>query len=237
MKEEAGLVFLSAEEMAEADRAAIEDVGMDVLALMENAGTAVARVARTMIGGSVEGRQICFLVGKGNNGGDALVAARHLANWGCDALVILAGERDGMKDAPARQLEAVEKMGISVGGPDARLDRADLIVDGLLGYGSKGNPREPVAGLIRRANSTGAQILAVDVPSGLNATTGEPGDPCISAKTTVTFGFPKTGFLAEGSKKFVGELYLADISIPGRVYQRYPVRPGVFAIDTLVKVW
>jgi hydroxyethylthiazole kinase-like uncharacterized protein yjeF len=236
LKSKGGFVYLTAEEMAEADRLTIKEYGIDVLSLMENAGLAVANLARRMLGGTVEGKAVCCLVGKGNNGGDGLVAARHLFNWGAKVNVVLGGNRSEFRDVPARQLATVDRMQIPVGGPEGDYGGAALLVDALLGYGSRGNPREPIAGLIRRANASGILILAVDIPSGLDATSGEPGEPCIVSKATVTFGFPKTGFLSPRGQKFWGELYLADISLPARIYRRYSQPPGLFRKDSLVEV-
>lgn len=230
-----GFVYLTAEEMAKADRVAIEDFGIDVLSLMENAGLATANLARKMLGGDVAERSICCLVGKGNNGGDGLVAARHLHDWGARVTVALGGERDEIRDVPARQLRTIERMEIPVGNPQKGFGRAELLVDALLGYGARGNPREPVAGLIRQANASGVRILAVDIPSGLDATTGEPNDPCIAARATVTFGLLKTGFLNPKAKGIVGELYLADISMPKEVYTKYGRVPD-FGKEPLLRV-
>jgi len=188
-----------------------------------------------MLGGDVAERSICCLVGKGNNGGDGLVAARHLHDWGARVTVALGGERDEVRDVPARQLGTVERMEIPVGDPQKGFGRAELLVDALLGYGARGNPREPVAGLIRQANASGVRILAVDIPSGLDATTGEPNDPCIAASATVTFGLLKTGFLNPKAKGFVGELYLADISMPREVYTKYGRVPD-FGKEPLLRV-
>ncbi len=236
MKSQEGLAYLTAEEMADVDRQTIEDFGLDVLSLMENAGLAVARLAREMLGGSTEGKLVCCLVGKGNNGGDGLVAARHLSNWGAKVSVVLGGDRSELREVPGRQLASVERMKIPVRGPEWDLRGAALLVDALLGYGSKGNPRGPLAGLIRRANDSGIPILAVDIPSGLDATKGEPGQPCIAAKATVTFGFLKTGFLNPTGRKLSGDVYLADISIPASIYGRYSPLPSPFRIDSLVRV-
>jgi len=235
LRSEGGLVYLTAEETAEADRIAIEEYGIDVRALMENAGLAVALLAKKMLGGKVAGKRVCCLVGKGNNGGDGLVAARHLGNWGAAVTVILAGERSSLRNVPATQAEIVGKMGIPILEPDGEFGEAQLVVDALLGYGSKGNPREPVAGIVRRANGSKVPILAVDIPSGMDATTGEVGDPCIVATATVTFGFPKTGFLRPESRDLTGELYLADISLPSKIYAAYSV-PGIFEKETLVRI-
>lgn len=235
METRGGLAYLTAEEMGEADRLAIETVGISVDSLMENAGTKTAELARRLLGGDVAGKRVAVLVGRGNNGGDGLVAARHVHNWGGDVTVVLAEGRSALKDVPARQLATVEKMGIRTVAPDGEW-RAELLVDALLGYGSKGSPREPLASLIRAANVSKIPILAVDLPSGLDATTGEPGDPCILAGWTVTFGFPKTGFLNPRARPRVGELYLADISLPREVYERYSC-PGVFSKESFVRAW
>jgi len=236
LKSRAGLAYLTAEEMAEADRVAIEEYGLDVLALMENAGRSVASLASLMLGGSAAAEKICCLVGQGNNGGDGLVAARHLSDWGAAVKVVIAAEKSELKGVPARQAEIVEKMGIPVLGPNDDFGEAELIIDALLGYGARGNPRNPIAALIRRANASKRHILAVDLPSGLDATTGTAGDPCIAAKATVTFGFPKTGFLNPESRPLVGELYLADISLPSKVYSAYRVRRGLFEKETVFRI-
>jgi hydroxyethylthiazole kinase-like uncharacterized protein yjeF len=236
LKSKGGFVYLNAEEMAEADRVAIEEFGIDVIALMENAGLNVAILARKMLGGNVAGREVSVVAGKGNNGGDGLVAARHLHNWGAKVRVVLGAEKADLRDAPATQLRILGKMGVEVDGTAGRFDKADLLVDALLGYGSKGSPREPVAGLIQRVNSSGVPVLAVDVPSGLDATTGRPNEPCVVANVTVALGLLKMGFLNQGSARFLGELYLADISLPEPIYRKYGQAPGVFGKNTLLKV-
>lgn len=236
MKSVGGIVYLSAEEMAEFDRMAIEDFGVDELILMENAGIAVAKVARRMLGGTVAGKRVSFLVGKGNNGGDGLVAARHLHNWGARVDLVLGDKRDELRDIPAKQLAILEKMGVRSSGPESSLRGSDIVVDALFGYNLKGDPREPAASMIKRANDSRVPILAVDMPSGLDATSGEPGNPCVKADTTVTFGLPKAGFLNPNSRKFVGVLYLADISFPLEIYRKHSVPERIFAKDTLKRI-
>jgi len=232
-----GLVYLTAQEMAEFDRSTIEDFGIDELVLMENAGLAVANVARRLLGGDTTGKKIMVLVGKGNNGGDGLVAARHLQNWGAQVDLVLAGDRADLKDLPARHLEIAERAGARPTGPESGLVGAQLLVDALLGYNLRGDPREPLAGIIRRANASKTLILAVDIPSGLDATTGDPWDPCIVADTTVTLGLPKVGFLNPNAKRHLGRLYLADISFPALLYAKYNQKDGLFGRDSLVAVW
>ena len=236
LKSEGGLAYLTAEEMAEVDRTAIEDYGIDVVVLMENAGGASAALAMRMLGGEVAGKTICCLVGKGNNGGDGMVAARHLSNWGATVQVILAEERSALRDVPARQAAVLEKMGIPIKGPGEDFSKAHLVIDALLGYGARGNPKEPIASLIRLANISKRPMLAVDIPSGMDATTGEARNPCVRATATVTFGFPKTGFLSIESKGLTGDLYLADISLPSKLYSAYAFPAGIFEKESLVKI-
>ena len=237
MQTKEGLAYLTAEEMAEFDRAAIEDFRIDEPLLMENAGAAVARVARMMLDGRVDGRKISCLVGKGNNGGDGLVAARHLHNWGANVNLALGGEPSELKDLPAKQLSILEKMGVGSSGPETRVSDSDLVIDALFGYNLKGNPREPAAEMIRRANSSKVRILAVDIPSGLDASTGAPGDPCVVAAVTVTLGLPKAGFLGPEARRYLGGLYVADISFPTSLYRKYSQDRRLFSEDSLFRVW
>ena len=231
-----GLVYLTSEEMGEADREAIDGFGIDVLSLMENAGTTVATLARLLLNGSVVGRRVGVLVGKGNNGGDGLVAARHLHNWGADVRVMLS-DREALGQVPSRQLVAVEKAGVSVYGAEGSLAGFDLLIDSLLGYSSKGDPREPVRGMILNANTCGAPILAVDIPSGLDTTAGVPNDPCVVARATLTLGFPKTGFLNPRCRRYVGRLYLGDVSLPLEVYRKHSQSAMLFEKESVVRIW
>ena len=237
MRSERGFIFLSAGEMAEADRMAVEAYGIDVLSLMENAGLRAAELAREMLGGGVVGKEVCCLVGQGNNGGDGLVAVRHLYNWGARVRVVLGGAKEAIRDTPAKQLAAAENIGVETTGPDGDFGKEELLIDALLGYGSKGNPREPLATLITRANESAAKTLAVDIPSGLDSTSGEPGDPCVEADTTLTFGFPKVGFLNPKATALLGDLYLADISFPPNIYRLYSQETGIFQKWPVVRMW
>jgi len=234
MRLEDGITFLTSDELAAVDRAATEVFGIGIPDLMGKAGLATATMARRMLGGR-EGRIVC-LVGKGNNGGDGLVAARHLASWGTKVTVVLGAPRAELRDIPAEQLGVVDQMGVEVLGPDSAIPRVDLIVDALLGYGSQGNPREPIATLIRRANESKIPVLAVDLPSGLDASSGEPGEPCVVASSTVTFGFPKSGFLNPRAARFLGHLFLADISLPDLIYRRHGMDGRPFYKESIIEV-
>jgi hydroxyethylthiazole kinase-like uncharacterized protein yjeF len=235
MKSKHGLAYLTADEMRRIDELAISTYGIEVAALMENAGSVTSELAKRVLGGKVAGRRICCLIGKGNNGGDGLVAARHLHNWGAQVTVVV-GTAEELGPVPMKQFETVRRMGVPVRDGGLGREKYDLIVDALLGYNSKGNPRKPLAAVIRQANGSGFPILAVDIPSGLDATTGEPNAPCIEAAATITLGFPKTGFLNEASRKYTGELFLGDISIPRRLYEGHSTRTILFGAGPIVEI-
>jgi hydroxyethylthiazole kinase-like uncharacterized protein yjeF len=237
LKQVEGLVYLTAEEMRQMDEEVIHGYSIDVLSLMENAGLCTAEAARDMLGGEVRGKRVACLAGKGNNGGDGFVAARHLHNWGADVALVLAGPRESMTGTPERQLVPLERCGLPIVQAGVSLAGFSLLIDALLGYSSKGDPREPIASLIGAANSSGVSVLALDLPSGLDPTTGEPGNPCIKANATITLGLPKVGFLNPRAREFLGSLFLADISIPSEVYLKYSQHPDLFRKGRLLKIW
>lgn len=165
-----------------------------------------------------------------------MVAARHLHNWGADVRIKLLASHDQLKPIPVQQLSILRKMEISdIGMPD--LKDADLVLDAMIGYGLSGDPRGTMAEWIRRVNDSACQVLALDIPSGLDATSGVPGDPCIHATATMTLALPKTGLLTSESKLFMGDLYLADIGVPPQLYTRLGIEiPPIFAHNTIVKI-
>jgi NAD(P)H-hydrate epimerase len=232
-----GFTYVTADEMKEIDRAAIEDYGVDVLSLMENAGVAVASHVKRFLGDALPTKHIGCLTGKGNNGGDGLVAARHLANWGAKVSVVLASPKDDFGAVAAKQLKTAEAMGILMLEAEAGLEGFDILLDALLGYNAKGPPRERTASIIRRANDSEIPIVAVDIPSGLDPTTGSPNEPTIIARATVALGLPKTGFLNPESRRFVGELYLGDVSIPRPIYSERLLQAAPFAGENLVRIF
>src|SRR6266566_4556050 len=231
MKERAGVVYVTAEEMRKMDNATIQEFHVDVLMLMENAGRATATLAKQMLREITFGKRVACLVGGGNNGGDGMVAARHLANWGADVSVIVGTTKDRVKDVPLGQLQVLEKMGIPILSTDYNLRDYDLLIDGLIGYGLEGNPRDKVAMIIKDANASGRRILALDLPSGMNATTGEVYDPCIKATVTLTLALPKTGFLAPSASPFLG-----DFSVPRRVYETFGQQNLLFQKEAIRKI-
>lgn len=210
------MLLVTSEQMREIDRRAMDEYGIPGLLLMENAGRRVAEEAARRLGGAA-GRRVVVYAGKGNNGGDGLVAARHLANAGARVLVILAAG-DQMPPDAARNLDIARRMGLDIipPGPDVGpiLALSDLVIDALLGIGVKGEVKGPLAEAIEMINAARRLVLAVDVPSGLDADTGKIAGCCVRAGVTVTLALPKRGLYLYPGAAYVGELVVADISIP-----------------------
>jgi NAD(P)H-hydrate epimerase len=228
---------LTVDQMVEVDRLMIEVYDISLEQMMENAGRNLAEMARQMLGGTVEGRTIAALCGPGNNGGGGMVAARHLHNWGAQVHLILAGGVARLKNTPRHQYRILENIGIQHGGESVA--GADLVLDALLGYGGRGDPRAPIAEWIEKANAGRARILSLDSPSGLDATTGEAGKPCIRASATLTLALPKTGLLVSRATQNVGELHVADIGVPRELYAGPSLGlevGGLFAESAIVRV-
>jgi NAD(P)H-hydrate epimerase len=222
--------------MAEVDRLMIEELGIDLIQMMENAGRSLAELSRRLLAGELRGRRIGVLCGAGNNGGGGMVAARHLQNWGASVAVIQAMEIKAEKRTVLQQLDILARMGIHVL-HQHDLSGCDLILDALIGYGLQDAPREPAAEWIRRINGARCRVLSLDVPSGLDAARGIPGRPCVRANATMTLALPKTGLLAPQAQEFVGELYLADIGVPPQLYRRLGL-PSInaFAQEMIVRL-
>ena len=236
-----GVTSVSVDQMRKVDRLMTEEVGISLLQMMENAGRCLATRARDLSGGDMRGRRIVVLAGRGGNGGGGLAAARRLAVWGAAVSVVLAQSPEDMRGVPRQQLAILEWLGIPVRlGADRICDLfadADLVIDALIGYSLRGAPAEPVAALIRAANASGRPVLALDLPSGLDGDRGEAWDPTIRASETLTLALPKHGLLAPTARAWVGQLYLADISVPEKVYRRLGLTVGpIFAESDIISI-
>ena len=234
---------VTVDQMREVDRLMVEEMEISLLQMMENAGRTLAAQARQLLGDDIRGRHIVVLAGRGGNGGGGLAAARRLFNWGADVSVILGQDAGELQGVPAHQLAILQHMGVPVRdpeqtGPDmSLLGSADLILDALIGYSLRGAPREPIASLIRAATAAGPPVLALDLPSGLDGDSGEASEPTIRAAATLTLALPKVGLLHSAAHAWVGELYVADISVPEVVYRRLGLRVGpIFARADIVRV-
>ena len=217
--------YITAEQMIEVDRMMVEDYGIQLIQMMENAGRNLAILARNrFLNGNVTGTKVTVLAGSGGNGGGAMVSARHLHNWGAVVSLFLTRPVKELNDTIKIQAEILKRMSIQ-SMPADLLDQsnpADLILDGIIGYSLKGVPQGTAATMIQWANRQNVSILALDVPSGLDASTGMVLEPAIRAAATMTLALPKIG-LRTTKLDLVGELYLADIGVPPQLYNRPPL--------------
>jgi NAD(P)H-hydrate epimerase len=216
---------LTREQVRELDRLAIDHYGIPGVVLMENAGRACASEALDMLG-SPAGRRVVVLAGKGNNGGDGFVIARHLCNARVRVEILLTTPPEKILEEAgesATNLEVALNMGIPVHVVAGReeLDEAlargpapDLLVDALLGTGISGEVRPPLDALIEAVGELDAPVLAVDIPSGLDADRGVPLGRAVRASRTVSFVLRKRGFEAPGAAEYTGEVVVAEIGIP-----------------------
>jgi NAD(P)H-hydrate epimerase len=212
--------YISREQMIRVDQLMIDDLGIQLIQMMENAGRHLAELARSkFLGGEVRGKKIVILAGAGGNGGGAMVSGRNLHNWGATVNLFLTKPVDQLVGTIKQQAEINQQLGlimISEGMP-VSTDTIDLIIDGIIGYSLEGAPRGRAAELIKWANVQKNPILALDVPTGLDATTGEVFSPAIHASATLTLALPKLG-LKTAAKPVMGDLYLADIGVPPELY-------------------
>jgi NAD(P)H-hydrate epimerase len=221
--------LVTAAQMRELDRRAIEELGVPSLVLMENAGRTTYQILRREF--PVIAGPVAVLAGRGNNGGDGLVAARYLANDGLPVVVFLLGEKNAVKGDARVNLEVALKMGLEVRevlreedlNPVLhRLARSGLVVDALLGTGLNAEVTGLLCTLIGKVNRLDPPVLAVDIPSGLCADTGQPLGAAIRADVTVTYGWPKLGQVLAPGRDFVGRLWQVDISIPPALAREIP---------------
>lgn len=231
----AALPWLSVDQMREVDRLLIEELGLALEQLMENAGRNLALLARLLLGGDARGRAVVVLAGPGGNGGGAMVAARHLAVAGAQVRVLLAQPPERLAPVPARQHDILRRIGLDVRAGRAALGPADLVLDGLLGYSQAGPPHGDAAELIQA--TAGQRVLALDVPSGLELRTGTLHTPHVVAVATLTLAAPKQPLRAPGAAGAVGALYLADISVPPLVWARLGLAdPPPFGTHTIARI-
>lgn len=219
---------LSRSEVREVDRRAIEEYGLPGIVLMENAGREVARRLMSM---GTRG-QVVIACGKGNNGGDGFVIARHLENHGVDVHVLLFASLEDVSGDAATNLDVLQRAGtpLTVLGDDfdpaelaEQLREADLIVDALLGTGTKGHVRPPFDKVIESINASAARVVAIDLPSGLDADLGVPLGATIYADRTFTMVAPKLGFANPDAADFVGTVEVVDIGVPRRLLEEFDV--------------
>ncbi len=214
------MLLVTAEEMREIDRQAIETIGIPGVVLMENAGAQVAREVMKLVPNNHA--KIVIIAGRGNNGGDGFVIARHLGNHSYDVETWVIGDINKFSKDSAINFHALVHSGYRIkiwaeNNEDLlmhSLDQADVVVDAMLGTGAVGRLREPYKSIVQYANQVEAIRVAVDIPSGVNSNTGEIVDTAFQANVTVTFAYPKIGQYLYPGADYIGKLVIADIAIP-----------------------
>ncbi|AEG59048.1 bifunctional ADP-dependent NAD(P)H-hydrate dehydratase/NAD(P)H-hydrate epimerase [Desulforamulus ruminis] len=234
---------VTAAEMKKIDQLAVEQYGIPGIILMENAGLRAVEVIESLAG-PIQGKTFTILVGKGNNGGDGLVVARHLHNKGARVKLLLAVKPDDLQGDARINLNIWQKMsqpvfqinqtnGINV--LKMALLNTHMVVDALFGTGFRGRVNDKLGQVMNMVNASPAPVISIDIPSGLEADTGRSHGPCIRAAHTVTFGLPKVGLVLEPGATYAGTLHIVDISLPkvltesSEIYRQLLTAEGVAA--------
>ncbi|MBD3218818.1 MAG: NAD(P)H-hydrate dehydratase [candidate division Zixibacteria bacterium] len=217
--------IVTAKQMQEIDKTAIEERGIPGLELMENAGRGIAEYLYDISDNDVSTKNVAVICGKGNNGGDGFVVGRYLSEWGAAVNFYLLGKKDDLKgdaetnlkralemELPIEEISSPEELELS--------EETDLIVDAIFGTGFHGDIREPMDQMVEKINSYDIPIAAVDCPSGLNTSTGELSRSSIIADFTATLALPKIGHFLYPGVEHVGELTVIDIGIPEDVIDK-----------------
>ncbi len=209
---------VTATEMQAVDRIAVEDVGLEILQMMENAGRVLAWHVRDVRDGEGE---VVVVAGNGGNGGGGMACARHLSNRDVPVRVLLDRSPVELTGAAAHQHKILKAMSVprtTDTDPLSGQDGSIVVVDTLVGYGLRGEVRPPASELINAMNRRPDPVVSLDVPSGKDATTGDTLGVAVTPDRTVTLALPKTGL-----DTATGALYLADIGIPATVYDRLDI--------------
>lgn len=214
--------LLTASQMRELEQLAIQEYGIDSLILMENAARSFCDVLEQETGPSA-GKSIAVFCGKGNNGGDGFAISRHLYNRGANVTVVAGFKPEELKQDAKKNFEIITRMGLTVL-PLSKIKtrRFDLMVDALFGTGFSGEPTGACAEMIAAINAGGCPVIAVDMPSGADASSGSVAGACVNAHVTVTFAVAKPGQFLYPAKADCGKVVVTDISIPRHLTMSFP---------------
>ena len=206
-------ISVSVKQMTRVDEIAINEFGISLVEMMELAGSNLAVLSIQYL---KKGGKVLVLSGSGHNGGGGLVAARYLNDLDYDVSVFLTFPK--LKPTTKQQLDLLRNLPITIVSKLPKLDKFELLIDSILGYNVKGEVREPIKSLIENINSSGVKTISFDLTSGINPDTGEPEGISVKATATLTLAAPKIGLLKPAATPYVGQLYLADIGIPKKVF-------------------
>jgi len=217
---------VSVKQIQKLDHIAIHDYGVPSLALMENAGCGVAREIIRRVK-KKKNPSVCVVCGSGNNGGDGFVVARHLINAGVQTKIFLIGRREQLKPDAAVNYHIltklrypIEKIKLLTKSSVRILAKADIVVDAIFGVGITREIENPYRDIIQAINRYAKYIVSIDIPSGLDGTTGNIYGVCVKANRTMTFSFAKKGFFKKQGPCYAGKIVVIDIGIPEKLKRR-----------------
>ena len=220
------MIVVTAAEMRKIDQDTIDGIGIPGIVLMETAGSEIVRIIDRHY---PTAQRVCILVGKGNNGGDGLVIARQLAHTGREVHIFLVTSPDSFTGEARINLNIAYNLGLQIeetltdASTYVRNCGCELLVDAIFGTGLHSDVREPISKIINEINTLPIPILAVDLPSGLDADTGNPLGTCVKADRTVTIGLPKRGLLLHPGAELTGQLDIVDIGFPQQVIEKQDI--------------
>lgn len=217
---------VTSQEMREIDRITIEDYGIPSSVLMERAGLAVASKVRELY----PGKKVIALCGVGNNGGDGIVAARNLHNWGFNVQVLICARKKDLSPESNKQYQIAKKIGIPIefrNALNAKDVHGAVIIDAVFGTGLSRPVKGNIAGIFEFINNSEALVVSVDMPSGISSDTGEILGEAVKADCTVTFGLPKRGHYLYPGAEYTGRLFIKDIGFPEKLLLSDKLKVGL----------
>ena len=225
---------VTSQQMREIDRKAIEENNLSGLALMENAGLRIFQNLKNIYP-NLKLKKIIIFSGSGNNGGDGFVVARHLYDYGVKAKVFFLAPFNKIKGEAGENLNIIDRMGVELIELEAEkleeiggtIQNSDLIIDAILGTGLQGKLTGLKAKIIDLINVAGKEVVAIDVPSGLNADTGKIEGSCIKATHTITLALPKIGLLLFPGASYAGKVTVGDIGIPSYLLKNNKIKTNM----------
>lgn len=243
--EENNMKFATIAEIKAIEKQAVEKYGIPSIVLMENAGSETAR-QMGLIMGTLQHKKIAILAGKGNNGGDGYVIARHLYNQGAKVRVFVVGDKGQVSGDALTNLEIIINMGIDVvevlhdGDWDKvkiAMNFTECLVDALVGTGFTGKLTGNMAQVVESINKANKMVIAVDVPSGVNADTGQIDGIAVKADHTITFSLPKQGLLLYPGASYAGDVSVADIGIPRELLTDEKIKQNIITSSEIARMF
>jgi NAD(P)H-hydrate epimerase len=218
----------------------VEDFGVDPIQILESAARHFAHLARDrFLAGDALDKSVLVLAGGGGKGRVALAAARRLSSWGASVEVFLLRERSRQSALGLRLLETLDRMKVTVRDPSEPLgaEGPDAILEGAVGSGLRGRPREDLADAVRWAAAQRIPTLSLEVPAGMDPGTGAVSSPSIKSTATLALALPLKGVVTHGAEEHRGELYLGDLGVPEIAIRRLGLKVGpIFSQADLLRL-